>query len=170
MKYSVKFLPFILALGMLACSEKMSEEEMFQKASKFAEEENYDEAIHGYEKQVMQYPRGKRADEALERAAFLYYNNIHDFHKAIDLHEQLIQNYPESDYLARARFMVGFIYANDLHDYDEAEKSYREFLEYHADNELAESVRWELEHLGQDVSEQLLNAFESESDGATHTN
>jgi len=162
---------FFILVGLSCSSDKLSEEELFKKANTFENNESYQEAIQGYEKVVREYPQGKMADEALEREAFLYYNNIHDFHKAIALHKQLIEQYPDGKSVARARFMIGFIYANDLKDLDLAKAAYEEFLSHHSDDELAESVKWELEHLGQDINEQLLNAFEPDkTDGATRTN
>jgi len=172
MKLGIVIWFLFVILGGLSCgSDKQSESELFNKASTFEDNKSYDEAIQGYEKVVREYPDGKMADEALEREAFLYYNNVHDFHKAIALHKRVIEEYPNSRSVARARFMIGFIYANDLKDYDLARTAYEQFLSHHPEDELAESVKWELEHLGQDISEQLLNAFQpDDTDGATRTN
>ena len=49
--------------------------------------------------------------------------------------------------------MIGYRYANDIHDLDKAKAAYQEFLKKYPNHELASSVKWELAHLGQDLSE-----------------
>ena len=49
--------------------------------------------------------------------------------------------------------MIGYRYANDIKDYDKAKKYYQEFLKKWPMHELAASVKWELDHLGKDISE-----------------
>ena len=71
----------------------------------------------------------------------------------------MIKDYPDSEFVGRARFMIGFIYANNLKNYELAKQYYNEFIELHPENELTESVKWELEHLGQDVNNQLDDLF-----------
>ncbi|TDI91227.1 MAG: tetratricopeptide repeat protein [Caldithrix sp.] len=149
----------LLGLAILACGQKRTEEEFLKLAQKYEAQENFDEAIKTYEEQLDDYPKGQYADEAIERAAFIYYNNIHDFKKAVEYHERLIKDYPDSEFVSRARFMIGFIYANNLENYELAKQYYNEFIELHPENELIESVKWELEHLGQDVNNQLDDLF-----------
>ena len=165
MKPDLKFILYLMFVGalVLACGKKQSEEELLQQAIKFESEENWDEAIHAYKKLVRDYPGSSKADTALQKTAFIYYNNIHDFHKAIDVHSTLVGKYPNSKFVAQASFMIGFIYANDLKDYDKAKEAYNNFLEKHPDNDLVESVKWELKHLGKDVNEQVINLFENDS-------
>ena len=148
-----------LGLAILACGQKRTEEELFKLAREYETQEDFNEAVKTYEEQLNDYPQGKYADEAIERAAFIYYNNIHDFKKAVEYHERLIKDYPDSEFVSRARFMIGFIYANNLENYELAKQYYNEFLELHPENELSESVKWELEHLGQDVNNQLDDLF-----------
>ena len=148
-----------LSLTILACGQKRTEEELFKLAQEYETQEDFNEAVKTYEEQLNDYPKGKYADEAIERAAFIYYNNIHDFKKAVEYHERLIKDYPDSEFVSRARFMIGFIYANNLKSYELAKQYYNEFLELHPENELSESVKWELEHLGQDVNNQLDDLF-----------
>jgi hypothetical protein len=49
--------------------------------------------------------------------------------------------------------MSAFIYANDLKDLEKARARYASFLEAFPQHELVPSVQWELEHLGQDISQ-----------------
>ncbi len=160
MKSVVAFL--LVGLLVLNCSQKETEEQLRAQAQLFEKEEKFEDALKNYEKQLADYPDGKFADEALHKVAFLYYNNFHEFNKSIDSHKSLVAKYPESKFVARARFMIGYIYANDLKDFDSAREAYKEFLEKHEDSELSESVKWELEHLGKDINEQLQNIFTSD--------
>lgn len=154
-----------------ACGKQHTEDELYQMAQDFEKKGEIEKAISTYERQIDDYPKGRFADEATERAAFLCYNNIHDFSKAIQYHENLIRNYPESQFAAQARFMMGFIYANNLKDYEQAEHHYKEFLSKHPESELVESVKWELEHLGEDVGSQLDGLFGADnSNGGTRKN
>ncbi len=152
----------LLGLAILACGQKRTEEELLKLAQEYEAEENFNEAVKTYEEQLDDYPKGRYADEAIERTAFIYYNNIHDFKKAVEYHERLIKDYPDSEFVGRARFMIGFIYANNLENYELAKQYYNEFLELHPESELSESVKWELEHLGQDVNNQLDDLFGNE--------
>ncbi len=154
-----------------ACGQRQTEEELLKQAEAFEKSGEHKEALHALEKLAHDYPDGENADEALHRAAFLYYNNINDFQKSIELHREIVKRYPDSGHIPQARFMVGFIYANDLKDYDNAKAAYDEFLEKHPDSELVESVKWELDHLGEDVNEQMKDMFgDGESGGNTMVN
>ncbi len=161
--YRISSFVMVLLL-LLGCSKKKTESELWSAAELFEKEENYQSALNDYEQIVKDYPHGEKSEEALQKTAFLYYNNLNDFKKAIELHEKLIKDYPKSKYVPQARFMIGFIYANDLKDSDMARRYYNEFLEKYPDNELVASVKWELEHLGEDVNEQLKDLF---SEGKT---
>jgi len=159
----------LFGLAILACGQKRTEEELFKLAQEYETGENFNEAVKTYEEQLNDYPKGQHTDEAIERAAFIYYNNIHDFKKAIVYHERLIKDYPKSEFVSRARFMIGFIYANNLENYELAKQCYNEFLELHPESELSESVKWELEHLGQDVNNQLDDLFGNEKSNEKST-
>lgn len=159
-------LMMVVVASLFGCGEKESESAYWQRAREFEKQENFAEAIKVYEKQLIDYPQGEFAEEALHKVAFLNYNNVHDFAKAIELHRTLIDKYPQSEFVPQARFMIGYISANDLKDYEAAKVAYENFLKHHSGSELAESVKWELEHLGQDINEQLQELFgDDKSDG-----
>lgn len=147
------------AIVAFACGQKQTEEELLKNAETFEKAGKFEESIESLEAVVENYPESQNADKALHRTAFIYYNNIHDFQKSIELQRKLIQTYPNSAYVPQARFMIGFIYANDLKEYAKAKEAYTEFLEKHPDDELVESVKWELQHLGEDVNDQLKTMF-----------
>jgi outer membrane protein assembly factor BamD (BamD/ComL family) len=75
--------------------------------------------------------------------------------EALDQFKQFVEYYPDSSQAARCSFMIGFIYANDFQDTLRARESYKTFLSSFpkADPGLRMSAEWELEHLGQNISE-----------------
>lgn len=163
-KFVFGFLFGILLLW-VACGDKETPEELMKQGEAFEQEEKFDEALHAYEKLSKRFPESELADDALQKAALLNYNNLNDFQKAIELESRLIKDFPQSQFVPQARFLIGFIYANNLQDYDKAREAYEAFLANHADHELAESVKWELEHLGQDINEQTFELFGKEDAG-----
>jgi outer membrane protein assembly factor BamD (BamD/ComL family) len=166
----MRFLPAVfavsIALSLFACSST-SEEEYKTLAQKYEDEEDFKQALATYEEMLDDYPNGRYAPETIQKTAFIHYNSNHDFAKAIEYHKLLTERFPDSQYAAQASFMTGFIYANDLRDYDVARHIYNEFLEKYPEHELVESVKWELQHLGKDVNEQLTELFEKQSNGET---
>jgi len=157
------FLLIILSLFVFSCGQTETEADLLKKAQTFEEEGKYQEALHALKKLVRDYPEGINSSKALHRSAFISYNNLNDFQQSIDFHRSLIEKFPDSEYVPRALFMIGFIYANDLKKFDEAKASYDDFMAKYPEHELVESVKWELEHLGQDVDEQLKDLFGEES-------
>ncbi|HEX9653223.1 MAG TPA: tetratricopeptide repeat protein [bacterium] len=157
-----RVLPILLiALVAFSCKKK-SEDELRLLAQDFEKQEKFEDAMQSYENLAESYPKGQYVEETLIRMAFIAYNNLNDFNRAIDLHKGLIKDYPGSKFVGQSRFMIGYIYANDLKDYDNARLCYTEFLEKHPDSELVDSVKWELEHLGKDVNQQLQELFSNQ--------
>jgi len=147
-------LSVIILLNLLiGCGERMTKEQMFALAEKYENEESHLKAVETYEKLVKKYPDAENADQAQYKIALIYSNNLTDFHKSVKAHQKLIEKYPDSKFAAQSSFMIGFIYANNLTDFEKAEKYYKEFLGKYPDSELTSSVKWELEHLGQDINE-----------------
>ena len=91
----------------------------------------------------------KMTDEEILQAA-TEFNSREEFDKAVTMHQQLLEEYPESPHYPKSLFMVGFIYANHIKKLEKAEQVFKEFLQKYPDHELAPSVKWELEHLGQE--------------------
>jgi len=154
---------FLIFLGLISINcKRQSEQELRTQAQQLESQEKYQDAIKVYGQQIQKYPKGQYADETLQKLAFLYYNHLQDFNQAIAMHTRLVTDFPESKFISQARFMMGYIYANDLKDYDKARTAYTEFLNHHSESELVESVKWELEHLGKDVNEQLKELFSTD--------
>ncbi len=151
MKKIIPVLALVLTFVVLGCSE--SQDAMIQKINELEEQENFLGAIKAIEKYLIDYPESEYSAEMLARLAILYASTENDYHKAIDLHRELIRRFPDSRYCVQSRFMIGYIYANNIRDYDNARKAYSEFLELYPDDELAPSVKFELETMGKDLSE-----------------
>lgn len=143
----------ILLTILLSCGEKLTEQQLRALAIEYENKEMHEEEIEVYEKLVKQFPNSGRLDEDLYKLGVKYANNLKDFKKSVECYTKLVENFPESDYRPQSKFMIGYRYANDIKDLEKAKKNYEEFLEMYPDHELASSVKWELEHLGKDISE-----------------
>ena len=75
------------------------------------------------------------------------------YHEAISLYEELAEKFPDSDFVPKALFMTGFLYANELNEPEKAKSFYSAFLNRFPDDELAVSVKWEMENIGVDINE-----------------
>lgn len=144
---------FILAAGwVFGCSQKMSEAQLYAEAQKFEAQEETEMLVKIYEELLDRFPKNEKADQVLYKLALIYQNNKQDFAKAVACHERLMQKYPQSRFVSQSHFMTGFIYANDIKDLEKARHAYSSFLEAYPQHELVPSVKWELDHLGQDIS------------------
>lgn len=144
---------FGVSVAVVVVPRAKSEEQLYAEAQKFEQEENVDMLIKVYEELVDRFPKSQKADQALYKLALVYQNNQQDFAKAIGCHERLMKDYPQSRFRSQSHFMMAFIYANDLKDLEKARVTYNSFLEAFPSHELVPSVKWELEHLGQDISQ-----------------
>jgi len=146
----------IAGLGLVLiinCGPKKTKEQLYAEASESEKKENFKEAIVVYEQLIKDYPQSNFADSILFRIGQMYSNNLLEFDNAIDAHKRLVKKYPDSKFGAQSLFMIGYHYANSINDTSEARKYYEKFLEQYPEHELASSVRWELDHLGQDINE-----------------
>lgn len=138
---------------MISCGPKKTKEQLYAEALQFEKQENFKEAISTYEQLINDYPRAIFADSILFKIGQIYSNNLLDFENAINAHKQLIKKFPESKFNAQSLFMIGYHYANSINDTTMARQYYEKFLKIYPEHELASSVQWELNHLGQDINE-----------------
>lgn len=160
------FLLLMAAVLIIGCGEKLTEDQLRANALDFENREQWPQAAQMYERLVKAYPKSKQAEETLYRLGVIYANNIKDFSKSVDAYSRLVKKYPQSDYVIQASFMIGYRYANDIQDLKRAQSAYEDFLKKWPNHELAASVRWELDHLGKDISEielQLSNPSQQET-------
>ena len=164
MKYALKLATILAIVGIMAgCGEKLTEEQMRAKATELEQQARWEEAAGTYEKLIKSYPNSKSVDEDLYKLAVIYANNLQEFEKSIAAYKRIVEEFPESQYVIQSSFMICYRYANDLKDNDKAKVAYEQFLEKFPDHELASSAKWELEHLGQDISEIDLQLGENDS-------
>ena len=141
------------SLLIIGCGPKKTKEQLAAEAIEFEKNENFKEAIVVYEQLIKDYPRTIFADSILFIIGQMYSNNLLEFDNAIDAHKRLVKKYPDSRFGAQSLFMIGYHYANSINDTSEARKYYEKFLNQYPEHELVNSVRWELDHLGQDINE-----------------
>lgn len=161
----------MVSFFMTGCGPKKTREQLYAEANKYKQEEKYKEAINAFLELVKFYPKSASADSMLFEVGQIYSNNLADFQSAVDMHQRLIKEYPDSRIRAQALFLIGYHYANSIHDLDKARDSYQQFLEKYPHHELCSSVKWELDHLGQDINEiDFLKTESTDSANNTITN
>lgn len=159
----------VLALAVsLSCGKKKTEAELLTQINQLVEKEAYDEAVKALEEFVARFPQSPKYPEMLNKLATLYASSEKNYMRAVETYRQLIDKFPGSKYEAQAQFMIGYLYANEIKDLDMAKKEYEKFLEKYPNHELAASVKWELDHLGQDINE--IDIFAKESSAAGKNN
>jgi len=140
-------------LLIFGCGPEKTKEQLYAEALQFEKQDNFKEAVVIYEQLIKDYPRTNFADSILFKVGQMYSNNLLEFDHAIDAHKRLVKKYPDSRFSAQSLFMIGYHYANSINDTTQARKYYEKFLKEFPEHELASSVRWELDHLGQDINE-----------------
>lgn len=168
MKVWLRWIPLVLAFVLvMSCAKKVTEEQLRAQAMDFETKEQWQDVVKMYEKLVKKFAKSPKADEYLYKLGIYYANNLKDFTKSVNSYQRLLKDYPQSNWVIQATFMIGYRYANDIKNLDEAKKAYETFLAKYPTHELAPSVRWELEHLGQDISDIELQLGDDGGSGAT---
>jgi len=142
----------VVLVLLIACGE-LPDTKLMDKAASYEKDEKFQAAARTYEKLGETYPTSQLAPEALYKAGLIYANALQSYEKGVGLLEKVVEKYPDSKNAAQCSFMIGFIYANSVNDTSKARQAYKQFLEKYPDNELVPSVKWELDHLGKDISE-----------------
>jgi len=156
-------LSILILMSIVGCGEKLTEEQLRAKAMDYENKEQWDQVVKVYEELLKRFPDSEKTDVSLYLLGGLYASNFKDFDKSIEAYNRLIEKCPQSDLVVRAHFMIGYRYANDLKDLDKAREAYSKFLQKYPDHELSASVKWELDHLGQDISDIELQFGSGES-------
>ncbi len=127
---------------------------LYLKAAHFVSAENLDSAIAAF-RQIASLKDSPFRLNACLSLGRLYFESLHDYPKALMYYDTVYVEFFHHPGRAHAVFMLGYIYANALKDYRRAEGYYSEFLRTYPDHELASSVRFELDHLGEDLDSVL---------------
>ncbi len=143
----------LVLILIISCGQKKTKEQLYAEALRYEREEQFEEAIKSFEQYVKNYPEAEASDSILFRIGQIYSNNLSNFEESVETHKLLINNYPESKLAAHSLFMIGYHFANNIRDFENARTYYNRFLETYPEHELANSVKWELDHLGKDINE-----------------
>ena len=155
MKKVTLFLLLVFGAAVLlnSCGKKMTEQEYYDQAKAYEQNEEFDKAAETYLTLYKRFPAGEHGDEALFRAAIIQDNALKKPEMAVETLRRLLRAFPKSEYVPQAQFMIGFIYANSIKNYDKAREEYQKFLKEFPDNELVSSVKWELQNMGKDINQ-----------------
>jgi len=153
---------FLLLVSIIvSCGQKKTKEQLLAEALSFEKAEDFANAVETLNKLVEEYPQASELDSVLFQIGQIYSNNLSDYEQAVRAHEKLIQVRPDSPIAAQSLLMIGFHFANNIKNLDSARVYYEKFIEKYPDHELVSSVKWELDHLGQDINE--IDLFQNEN-------
>lgn len=142
-----------------------SPEKYYEQATGYLEKEMPQHAIDVFAQMVVKFPDFERNVEAYLSMARIYSDVYRDYEEAITRYKFIAEKYPEAEETFKAYFMLGFINANYLENQEQAELYYNEFLKKYPEHELAPSVQFELENLGQATDD----FFITTEDDSVHT-
>ncbi|MDZ7316085.1 MAG: tetratricopeptide repeat protein [candidate division KSB1 bacterium] len=141
---------------------KVTEEQLYAKVLDFQNKQQWQDVAASYETLIKSFPKSAKADEYLYNLGMVYANNLKEYRKAVEAWKKLVKQHPNSRLVINTKFMIGYCLANDIKDLPKAKEAYEQFLKEYPEHELAPSVRWELDHLGQDISQIDLKLGEEE--------
>lgn len=144
----------IILFYVYSCSSNKTAEQYWNDAQKFRLEENSMEAISNYKDLIKIFPNNDMAPNSQFQIADIYLNDIKDYEYSIDEFKKVISNYADHDVAKKSLFMIAYIYNNYLDAYSDAINSYDLFLNKYPNDELAPSVKYELEGL-EDVKKSI---------------
>jgi TolA-binding protein len=152
--FTMKNTYIILFLFAYGCSS-LSDEQLWQRVESAKKNQNWDSTKQVCEKILVQYPSGKYASWARFGLAESYrFKN--QPREALNNYKMFIEQYPDMQPSALSLFLVGYIYNNNLQVPDSAKIFYEKFLMKYPSHDLVPTVKFELENLGKDPSQVLL--------------
>lgn len=149
-------------LAQLKKANSLGEAELRAEIQNYEKQQDFNAALVLSQALVQRFPKSAGLDEMLQKIGMICLNNQQQYQRAVDAFQRLLADFPQSPHVPQAQFMVGYIYANHIKDLDKARLAYTAFKDKYPTHELTPSVDWELEHLGQDISE--LNLFTDSAD------
>jgi len=135
----------------------MDSTSIYENATAILEQGRPSGAVQGFRTLFKKYPLYSHNLDVLLILGRIYSEQLHDYPSAIETFSAAVRDYPDRPSVAHAYFMLGYIYSNYTREFDEARKWYEFFLKKFPEHELAVSVRFELENIGKDVDQILLN-------------
>ena len=153
MMQAKKIGPLVALIILAACGASHTPEELWQMAENNLEKQDFKHAIKALKTLVAAYPDDALAPQAQFRLGDIYMNNTHDLAKSLKAYQRTAEQYVGTGEGIKALFMIGFVNANYLNQMDAARKAYESFLHQYPDDELAPSVKFELENLGKSIDQ-----------------
>tara|TARA_Y100001960_G_C14493623_1_gene738006 strand:+ start:129 stop:602 length:474 start_codon:yes stop_codon:yes gene_type:complete len=137
----------LLLLFILISCNNYNIEKKWNSANNFLENKNLREAITIYKEIITKYPSSDYAVKSQFQIAEIYLNDKKEYDIAIDKFNLILKNHPTSNEAKNALFMISYIYNNYLNSYSHAIHNYNLFLKKYPEDDLAPSVKYELQGL-----------------------
>lgn len=136
------------------CSS-LTDEELWIKVEAAKANNNWDSTLQVCQRILDEYPDGRYAAWARFGMAESYrFKN--QPREALENYKVFYEQHPDMQPSALSLFLVGYIYNNNLQLHDSAKIFYQQFLEKYPNHDLAPTVTFELETLGKDPGQVLL--------------
>ena len=152
-----------LVLFVAGCS-KQNESDLMSQAVKLGEQKKYTEAMRLYQQVADEHPDSRSAPMALYAIALIHLNDLKNPPEAVKLFSTVAEKYPDSEYGHKCLFMTGFVQANSLRNLGKAREAYQAYLAKYRDSSMAETARFELDHLGMSPEEVLKDVQDTTKD------
>jgi outer membrane protein assembly factor BamD (BamD/ComL family) len=147
----------VLFMTMISCG-RMSEDEIWMKVEESKKRANHKETLQWYQTLLEKYPESQRTPEILWKAGTTCSNELKDYSSAVIYYKQFISRFPDHRDAPTALFLTGFFYNNEIKNVDSARAYYSEFLRQYPANDLAASVKFELDNLGKESGNVIPNS------------
>ena len=94
----------LVAVLLIMCAEKKTEEEQYMTAYELYNNQEYQKAIDNFKKVIDQYPNGKFTATSIFLIGFISNNYTKDLDQAKEYYELFIKKYPEHDMISSAKY------------------------------------------------------------------
>jgi outer membrane protein assembly factor BamD (BamD/ComL family) len=116
----MKLFKFVSLLGLIllfvaACSQTMSEDELYKLSQEQYGNEEYEKSIKTFKKLVDSYPNGKRHAEAIFMLGFINANDLKDYEAAEKHYKKFLEIYPNHELSDDAQYEIETL-GKDIND------------------------------------------------------
>ena len=129
------------------CCNSQSPETLWDDAKRMRSNNDMQAYIMNLESLIKKYPKHDLAAKAQYQKAEFYLNDVKDFDYAVTEFEKVINQHANHDVAKNSLFMIAYIYNNYLNSYSDAIDNYNLFKNKYPDDELMQSVEYELNGL-----------------------
>ena len=144
-----KILITSIAIISLCCesNSNISAKEIWNTGKEFRSEKKIMKSITSFKSIIKKYPNDDLAPEAQFQIADIYLNDSKNYKLAIDEFINVINHYPNHEVSKKSLFMIAYINNNYLQAQSDAIIYYNKFKEKYPDDQLIQSVDYELNDL-----------------------